>query len=172
MFALSRPRSPRRGLAALAALALLGPLGAAPPAAHAASARSGFGLGLVLGEPTGLSAKAWLSGGSALQFHVSWDFTDAALVLSGDYLVHLDVLGVHTPDLDLLLTLGGGVKVGQHTQRAHEEPLFVGLRVPIGLSMPFKSMPLELFLEAVPGLRVLSKIGFDVDLGLGARWFF
>jgi len=157
---------------ALAALLFTVSLGASPAPAHAASARSGFGLGLVLGEPTGLSAKLWLAGSSALQFHFSWDFTDAAFVVSGDYLLHLDVLGVHTPDLDLLLTLGLGAKLGQHTQRAREEPLFLGLRVPIGLSMPFQAMPLELFLEAVPGLRVLSKVGFDVDLGLGARWFF
>lgn len=170
MFALSPPR--RAAVAAVAAVAALTTLGTSPPAAHAASARSGFGLGLVLGEPTGLTAKLWLDDSSALQFHLSWDFTDAAVVLSGDYLYHLDVLGVHTPDLDLLLTLGGGVKVGQHTQRANEEPLFVGLRVPVGLSMPFKAMPLELFLEAVPGVRLLSKVGFDIDLGLGARWFF
>lgn len=34
----------------------------------------GFGMGIILGEPTGLSAKAWTSNDNAFDFALAWSF--------------------------------------------------------------------------------------------------
>src|SRR5690242_4684738 len=46
-----------------------------------------LGLGVMLGEPTGLNAKYWLSDTRALQFGLAYSFGNY-MALLGDYLFH------------------------------------------------------------------------------------
>jgi hypothetical protein len=52
----------------------------------------GFGLGIIAGEPTGISAKQWLSQRTALDLGLAWSFRH-----SGYFHVHADYLW-HFPD--------------------------------------------------------------------------
>src|SRR5262245_41316938 len=55
-----------------------------PSAAH-----DGAGLGIIVGEPTGVSAKIWVGGNTALDAAAAWSFADeGALHLHGDFLAH------------------------------------------------------------------------------------
>jgi len=50
---------------------------------------SGTGIGLILGEPTGVSLKSWLSGNSALTVGAAWSFQhEGNLFLWADYTLH------------------------------------------------------------------------------------
>ena len=46
------------------------------------------------------------------------------------------------------------------------------MRVPIGISALFDELPLEVFAEVAPGLRILDKTDPDVDGGIGIRYVF
>jgi len=49
----------------------------------------GFGLGVILGEPTGISWKAWTGSRSAIDGAVAWSFEkEAAVHLHADLLWH------------------------------------------------------------------------------------
>ncbi len=49
-----------------------------------------FGLGIILGEPTGVSAKLWTSGENAFDFAAAWSFKDDGhLLLQADYVWHM-----------------------------------------------------------------------------------
>ena len=49
----------------------------------------GFGLGVIIGEPTGLSAKDWTSKTTALDLAAAWSFShDSAFHLHGDLVWH------------------------------------------------------------------------------------
>ena len=50
----------------------------------------GFGLGIILGEPTGISAKLWTNSGTAFDFGLGYSFTssNSILHLYADYVFH------------------------------------------------------------------------------------
>lgn len=55
----------------------------------AAAQLSGTGIGAILGEPTGLSLKVWLSGREAVTAGAAWSFRDdGSLSLWADYTRH------------------------------------------------------------------------------------
>jgi len=56
---------------------------------RAQAQESGFGLGIILGEPTGLTAKKWLSTDTALDFAAAWSFGgEDSITLHADFLQH------------------------------------------------------------------------------------
>ena len=68
---------------------LFGALGVLGGTVDDAWAQEGLGLGIILGEPTGISFKSWLSTTTAFDMAAAWSFVDEdALHLHGDYLVH------------------------------------------------------------------------------------
>ena len=59
------------------------------PASALAHENGPFGLGVQLGEPSGVSGKLWLNRTTAVDGVVAWSFaSDGAVHLQGDYLVH------------------------------------------------------------------------------------
>ncbi|MDP2038345.1 MAG: hypothetical protein Q8L04_13255, partial [Ignavibacteria bacterium] len=50
----------------------------------------GFGIGVIIGEPTGLSAKYWLDKNKALDFSLAYSFVQSvnALSIHCDYIYH------------------------------------------------------------------------------------
>ncbi|HAL91600.1 MAG TPA: hypothetical protein DCM68_01060 [Verrucomicrobia bacterium] len=58
-------------------------------AAAGARATEGFGLGGIVGEPTGVSAKMWVTPRQALDAAAAWSFSDnGGFQLHADYLFH------------------------------------------------------------------------------------
>jgi hypothetical protein len=118
-----------------------------------------FGVGLVLFEPSGLSAKAWLRGSSALSGGLGWSAEES-------HYLHLHVDFVFTKirlasdrNLDLDFTLGAGGKI---IFRDYENAWF---RFPLGIDFLLKRSPLNFFFEIVPSfnfskLKLFGAIGF------------
>lgn len=143
--------------------------------------REGFGLGIMLGEPTGLSAKVWTQDRNALAFGLAWGgWGHGGYVhLHADHLFHnFNVISVSKGSLPLYY--GPGLRLRSWTghrywHRGHYhdgQRLDLGVRFPVGLNYHFANDPLDIFLEVVPTLDLVPSTDFELDLALGARYWF
>lgn len=113
----------------------------APPNAGlqmgSAPAASGFGAGFILGEPTGLSLKGWLSRNTALDFDVGGEWERrSAVQLNADYLIHsFDLIHVDRGELPVYFGLGGRLGFPEHRDTR------AGFRFPAGIAYEFPGVP-------------------------------
>ena len=123
------------------------------------TATASFGIGIILGEPTGISMKV----GDSLAFAVAWSF-DNFLHLHGDYwFMHNHLAG----PVDWYL--GGGLKLQLHSRANSNTRL--GVRIPAGVQW-FFAPKFELFAELVPGMRFIPETRFEINGGIGLRYHF
>ena len=127
---------------------------------------SGTGLGIIVGEPTGLSLKMWTGSNSAFDAAAAWSFSgDGQLHLHADYLRHsFDIFDVNKGKLPLYYGLGAKVVLKNET--------VIGARVPVGLAYIFEDSPLDIFFEVVPGLDLTPSTDFAINGGVGIRYYF
>ena len=126
----------------------------------------GFGLGVIIGEPTGLSAKLWTGGSNAFVFGAAWSFRgEGRVLLQADYTWHTSNLLASGPGrMPLYYGIGGRIILD-------DDPL-VGVRIPVGLNYQFAGEPIDLFIEIVPILDLTPETDFDVGGGIGIRFWF
>lgn len=127
---------------------------------------SGPGLGIIVGEPTGISFKYWTGSTTAFDAALAWSFTDeGAFHIHGDYLFHnMRLISVPDGMLPFYYGIGARIKTANDTK--------FGIRVPLGLAYLFQSAPIDIFLEIVPILDLTPKTNFAINAALGARYFF
>ena len=129
--------------------------------------QKGFGLGVVLGEPTGISAKFWLTPGTALDFGLGYSFTSSNSVLDfyADYVFH-DADMIHSVE-NLVVYYGPGarLKIKESTSR-------LGVRGVIGILWIPRGTNFDLFVEVAPILDIIPATKFDFSGGIGGRYFF
>ncbi|NMB63904.1 MAG: hypothetical protein GYA16_03445, partial [Spirochaetes bacterium] len=70
-----------------------------------------------------------------------------------------------------------GVGAGFHDwekdrKNDHEEENRIDVRIPVGLEYTFTKVPVGIFIELVPALRIIPDVDFDIRGGLGARYYF
>ena len=125
-----------------------------------------IGLGIILGEPTGFSAKLWTGKTTAFDAGAAWSFVSGEFFqIHGDFLFHnFDLFKVDTGKMALYYGFGGRVKFADRT--------LVSLRVPIGISYQFEKTAIELFLEIVPRLDIIPAPEAGIGGGAGFRYFF
>jgi hypothetical protein len=127
-----------------------------------------FGFGVIAGEPTGITGKYIIDDKSALDVGVGWETSgDDEFHIYGDYLYHLyDLFKVKKGKLPFYF--GGGVRF---VDREKKDDKF-GIRVPVGIEYFFEKVPLRAFLELVPVLNLTPDTDFDLEGGIGIRFFF
>jgi len=127
---------------------------------------SGFGLGVIVGDPTGLSVKHWISPRTAIDGALGWSFGKSNWVqLHGDYLIHnYDIVNVIKGKLPVFYGLGARLVFSSSNR--------VGIRGVVGLDYLFANDPLDIFLELVPILDLAPDIEFDFNAGIGIRYYF
>lgn len=138
-----------------------------------------FGLGVILGEPTGLSAKLWVSPYNAFDFGLGWSVGgDRINYYNGGYdggsrvHFHMDYLwhwfeAIHsTESFPIYAGIGGRINTGAGYYSS------AAVRGVIGIEWLPHETPIDVFLELVPSLQVVPSSGFGIDAGLGARFFF
>ena len=108
----------------------------------------GFGLGVILGEPTGLSGKYWLDDRSAVDGALAWSFYHgSSFHLHLDYLMHSrDAFDTKEPLL-LYYGVGGRLKSSDTKYSANTQ---FGIRGVIGVDYLVRTAPIDLFLEVSP----------------------
>jgi hypothetical protein len=124
-------------------------------------------VGLILGEPTGLSGKLWATGNTAFDLGVAWSFGDGGhFHIHGDYLFHnFDFFDVNTGSLPIYFGIGGRIRLQDEDSR-------VGLRIAIGLEYIMESAPVGFFFEVVPIVDFAPETEADVNGGIGVRYIF
>lgn len=134
-------------------------------AAHAQG--KGFGLGIILGEPTGLSGKSWLSSTTALDGGLAWSFAKGgSLHIHVDYLWHtFDALETEY-SIPLYLGIGGRIKLNSGDGN-HLGARFVG-----GFDFLLDSAPVDIFLELAPIMDLVPATQLSLNGGIGVRYFF
>ncbi len=139
----------------------------------------GFGLGVIFGEPTGISAKLWTSHVNAFDFGLGWSFGGDRLGRYNGYYdggrrvhFHMDYLW-HSFDVirsserfPLYYGIGGRINSGAGYDAS------IALRGVFGIAWLPHRAPLDVFLELVPSLQLTSTAGFGLDAGIGARYYF
>ena len=127
---------------------------------------SGTGIGIIIGEPTGFSAKHWLSSTTAIDGAVAWSFVDeGAFHIHADYLLHsFHLIRIEEGKLPFYYGIGGRLKTANDAR--------LGVRVPLGLAFIFPTTPIDIFLEVVPILDFIPKTDFRINAALGARYYF
>lgn len=124
----------------------------------------GFGIGIVFGEPTGISLKLWDGGTTAFQGAIAWSMGNrSALRLQADHLWHFSGIPVSRGKLPVYVGLGLGA--------TFSDDLNLSARIPVGLDYQFGTVPLDIFVELVPGLNLTPSTDFNLDAGLGIRYF-
>ena len=139
-----------------------------------ASARAStktVGLGLSLGEPTGLSGKVFIDADHAFAAGLSFSFVDEHLHVHCDYLLHFRE---RLPQLDggdwiPYVGIGGKFRVWRNDGRGDDG---LSVRIPIGIAVHLDKAPLDVFLEFVPGMRLLPETEPDLGAAIGLRWYF
>lgn len=128
--------------------------------------RDGLGIGVILGEPTGLSVKTWTGSKTAIDAAAAWGVYSDVLHIHADALMHSFMLSVDEGQLPLYIGIGGRVRLSNNPA--------VGIRVPLGVAYHFASDSFDVFLEVVPTLDFISpntNDGFNIDGGIGIRYY-
>ena len=127
---------------------------------------SGVGVGLILGEPTGISFKSWMNSSYALNGAAAWSFVNTGAVhIHADYVFHnFDLFHRDVGKMAFYYGLGGRLKLTNNSR--------LGVRVPLGLNYMLKDNPLDIFLEVVPMLDLAPATTFTVNAAIGIRYFF
>ncbi len=142
------------------------------PAANSPEGVDRFSLGIIVGHPTGLSGKLWLTPTSAVDAAIAWNFQAERFHLHASYLHHFfDAFDISPDRLPLYLGIGGNFRV-RGDDPGDTGAIRSGLRVPFGISFLSAELPLEGFAEIVPGLRIIPSTEFELWWGIGARYRF
>ena len=127
----------------------------------------GFELGIILGEPSGISAKTWFDGNTALDGAVSWSLKGEHkndLYLHADFLWHDFNVVLLNGILPFYYGIGGRVILANDTR--------FGARVPAGISWYLSGVPLDLFFELAAVVDIIPNTDFDINGGIGIRFIF
>jgi hypothetical protein len=141
---------------------------------------SGIGIGVILGDPTGFSAKFWMNEKSAVDAALGFEF-NGYISLHADFLYHHWSFDIAQDKM--LVFFGGGPAIGIGGWHYaywddgvwRDGPYFnLGIRAPGGVAWHFHQMPLECFVEVAPRINIIHhyRSFFTVDGGVGARWYF
>lgn len=131
---------------------------------------SGFGVGIMLGEPSGLSAKKWLNSTNAIDAGMGWSFLEnGSLHVHADYLYHnYDLIKVSDAKIPFYFGIGGRFKFkGDDKSNGNS----IGVRVPVGLAYQFSRAPFDVFAEIVPILDLSPDTRFTFNSAIGVRYY-
>ncbi len=129
------------------------------------AAEKNLGLGVSLGEPTGITGKLFISDNSAVDATLSWSFIKDKLYVHSDYLHHFyGIFGADFPSLIAYTGIGGMIELKENPE--------IGVRVPFGLSYTFPNTPIEVFFELGPVVLLAPETSGDLTGGVGARYYF
>lgn len=135
-----------------------------------ARTQDGLGVGVIVGEPTGISIKKWTDDTHAIDGAVAISLSnDDSFQLHADYLIHNIESSLNPPELKgsapWYYGIGGRL-------RTNDGDTHVGVRVPIGITYLFADSPLDFFAEVAPVLDFAPDVALDLNGAIGLRYYF
>ena len=136
-----------------------------------------FGLGLIIGDPTGINGKYFLSPEIAIDGSLGFSFIGRDHIqLNADFLWHFGIQRWSAVSLDLYLGVGPILGIVDHDDRRGRNygdgGLWIGARGPFGASLSFNSVPIDIFLEIAAALWLVQDVDLDLDAAVGVRYWF
>jgi hypothetical protein len=179
----------RLALLTLAAAAVLSSESSRSEATEVGGSRN-FGLGFQIGEPTAITAKAFVGRANAFDFGLGfggWGYSwctdgNGRSYRCGDinhnFSFHMDYLYQEnivnaTNRLDWYAGFGGRLITSAYGRDELGHDVVVLARVPLGIAAMFRRPDfLEAYLEIAPALVIVPPLDFTIDVGLGVRAYF
>jgi hypothetical protein len=160
--------------ALLALMAIASPAHADDDGEGRGTDKGTLGVGIIIGEPTGICGKLYVKDDQALQVAVGGAFIGGGIQAHADYVLHPYVL--QTRDSFVLATyVGPGVRLIQYSNGRDDSSNALGLRAVGGLLFDFKN-PLDAFIEIAGVFEYEFKDdrGFAITLNAsaGVRYYF
>jgi hypothetical protein len=132
----------------------------------------GVGLGIIIGDPSGLSLAVRRGEHHVVQVHFGYNFRNERIHISGDYLYNLVILD--TPEMAGVrfpVYLGIGARYQNYGVDFQEDAGF-GIRVPFGMALLPRSLAIDPFVELVPVMLIAPETKVDLEGGVGIRLYF
>ncbi|HON11242.1 MAG TPA: hypothetical protein PLE24_10280 [Chitinispirillaceae bacterium] len=120
--------------------------------------------GVILGEPSGLSAKYWFNANNAVSAAAGFSFTDLTVDISVDYHYHYFWPNIDQGQLPVFFGLGATLQIADVS--------FIGARIPVGVEYLFEGPSLSAFVEIVPELSIFPETRWTMAGGIGLRFVF
>ncbi len=122
----------------------------------------GVGLGFEIGDPTAFNVKIWQ--GRGLSPVIAAGVEGPHWHLHGDFLWHYPI---ETQSLNTLFFIGPGIKA----EEVSGGGACFGPRMPMGMEIVLREIPLDFFGEIAPSLEFYnSDMGFEMEFGFGLRF--
>ena len=133
-----------------------------------------YGLGVILGSPTGLSGKFMIARKSAIAVHAGWSLIGkTGLHITGDYQFLFPGIIKHedgTPMENVVPYFGVGGRFRFKEKENKDTDFHLGLR--FGGGIEYLISRFGIFLELYPVVDILPETGFDFEGGVGGRFYF
>lgn len=128
---------------------------------------SGFGIGAILGQPTGISAKYWTTSSTAFDFGLGYSFEkNSRMHLHADYLFHTKDIFNSTENFSLYYGPGARLRLVENGDSR------LGVRFDVGIVWIPRNTPIDVFIEIAPLLDIIPETDFSFNGGIGVRYFF
>lgn len=134
----------------------------APRSVSAISRAGQWGVGLMLGDPSGISVKYWQDDKTAFDFALGSQLGVAGIGIHADYLLHMYPF---EEAQEAPIYVGGGLFLGG------SDTLGAGARGVFGICYLFDE-PFDIFFELAPKFVLAPDLGFTMSLALGGRIYF
>lgn len=130
-----------------------------------------WGLGLRIGNPTGITAKKYLGSSNALEVALGTNFNEEGFELLAHYLFHFPVHGA--AGLDWYYGFGGQLQSHDRGDRDADNDLELGADGLIGLEYTFANAPVSIFSDVMLFLEIVDDpFDLDLDAAIGVRYNF
>lgn len=130
-----------------------------------------FALGLILGNPTGLSGRVGLEESKSIDFAIASTSGSRNWHLHGTYLIE-NIKTFNTDLAPLNVFYGVGARVTSFENDRREDKTSLGVRLAVGVKMDLPTPRSEVFGEVAPVIDVTPDVDVDFDVGIGYRFRF
>lgn len=131
-----------------------------------------FGAGLYLGDPTGFTAKGYITDRIALEGVAAWSFVNDSFTLLTNATYDFFNIPTESTKVNFPFYAGVGAKFAFNKKHNNMRKNSAALLIPVGVAAHFTEYPVELFVELAPGMEFAPETEFDFSGGIGARFYF
>jgi hypothetical protein len=123
------------------------------------SSKNEFGLGLVVGEPSGLNGQFFWGPKSAVDITAAWSWSDWFMTMA-DFQIY-DYIGDAPREWQWWYGLGGYLAVPEN------EDGILGVRIPLGIKYHIPHSQMDAWGEVAPALQIIPDTKAEFQGGLG-----
>ena len=132
----------------------------------------GLGLGVAVGDPTGLSVMVRPNTSSGVHLAFGWDALSDDLHVHGDYLWNaVRLRASDAPSLYMPFFIGIGGRLSSDWE-PHPDRNSIGVAVPLGFGVVSENVPLDVFLEIAPVVGLYPGTEVWLDATLAGHFYF